>query len=43
LDRWGDLIFELSEKGVTTWCFVNNHYQGHSPATVRALSARSTR
>lgn len=40
LERWGDLIAELNEKGVAVWGFVNNHYQGHSPATVRALSER---
>ncbi|MCI0475029.1 MAG: DUF72 domain-containing protein, partial [Anaerolineales bacterium] len=43
LDRWRDLIADLNEKGVMTWCFVNNHYQGHSPATVRALSERIAR
>lgn len=43
LARWSELIMELDEKGVTTWCFVNNRYQGHSPATVRALSARCAR
>ena len=40
LDRWGDLISDLNEKGVVVWGFVNNHYQGHSPATVRALMER---
>ncbi|MBM3129230.1 MAG: DUF72 domain-containing protein [Chloroflexi bacterium] len=43
LDRWSDLIVALNEKGVMTWCFVNNHYQGHSPATVRALGERIAR
>ncbi|MEW5717012.1 MAG: DUF72 domain-containing protein, partial [Chloroflexota bacterium] len=40
LDRWSDLIADLNEKGVVVWGFVNNHYQGHSPATVRALMER---
>lgn len=40
LQRWSELMRELNEKGVTMWCFVNNRYQGHSPATVRALIAR---
>jgi len=40
LARWSDLIVELNEKGVAVWAFVNNRYQGHSPATVRALMER---
>lgn len=40
LERWGKLIRELHAQGVTVWGFVNNHYQGHSPATVRALRER---
>jgi len=40
LDRWGDLIKQFLEKGVTVWGFANNHYQGHSPATVRSIIER---
>jgi uncharacterized protein YecE (DUF72 family) len=40
LDRWGDLINQFLEKGVTVWGFANNHYQGHSPATVRSIMER---
>jgi uncharacterized protein YecE (DUF72 family) len=43
LARWSDLIFDLNEKGVAVWAFVNNRYQGHSPATVRALCERTAR
>jgi uncharacterized protein YecE (DUF72 family) len=43
LDRWGDLIADLNDKGIVVWGFVNNHYQGHSPATVRALLERIAR
>ena len=43
LERWGNLIADLNEKGVVVWGFVNNHYQGHSPATVRALMERIDR
>ncbi len=34
---WSDLIARYREQGVTIWGFANNHYQGHSPATVRAI------
>lgn len=40
LARWGDVIARLADKGVTVWGFANNHYQGHSPATVRTLMER---
>lgn len=40
LKRWSDWIVELRKQGVTVWAFVNNRYQGHSPATVRALIER---
>ncbi len=40
LDRWSALITQFLDQGVTVWGFANNHYQGHSPATVRALLER---
>ena len=40
LDRWSDLITHFLDEGVTVWGFANNHYQGHSPATVRSLMER---
>ncbi len=40
LAYWSDLIGKLANKGVTVWGFANNHYQGHSPATVRWLMER---
>ena len=40
LDRWTEIIAEMNEKGVAVWGFANNHYQGHSPATIRALMER---
>ncbi len=40
LDRWSNLITQFLEKGVTVWGFANNHYQGHSPATVRSMMER---
>ena len=40
LDRWSDLITQFFEKDVTVWGFANNHYQGHSPATVRSIMER---
>lgn len=40
LDRWSDVIADLVERGITIWGFANNHYMGHSPATVRELAER---
>lgn len=40
LGQWSDLIKKLAAKSVTVWGFANNHYQGHSPATVRSLMER---
>jgi len=40
LDDWAQVIAEMNEKGVAVWGFANNHYQGHSPATIRALMER---
>lgn len=40
LDEWARVITEMNEKDVTVWGFANNHYQGHSPATIRALIAK---
>ncbi|MBI4789549.1 MAG: DUF72 domain-containing protein [Chloroflexi bacterium] len=37
LNRWGALITRLAEEGVAVWGFANNHFQGHSPTTVRTL------
>ncbi len=40
LDHWTDVIADLVDKGVTIWGFANNHYMGHSPATLREIQAR---
>lgn len=40
LDEWAKVIGDMLEKGVAVWGFANNHYQGHSPATIRALMER---
>lgn len=40
LDEWADVIADLVDKGVPIWGFANNHYMGHSPATLEALSER---
>lgn len=40
LKRWSDWMIELNKQGIVVWAFVNNRYQGHSPATVRALIER---
>ena len=40
LDHWADVIADLVDKGVTIWGFENNHFMGHSPATLREIEAR---
>lgn len=40
LDRWSEFINRILNDGVTVWGFANNHYQGHSPATIRGLIER---
>ena len=40
LDRWARVINRLRGQNVDIWGFANNHYQGHSPATIRALMER---
>ena len=40
LDVWERLITQLRRTVRDIYGYVNNHYQGHSPATIRALAAR---
>ncbi len=40
LDHWRNVIMRLVEQGVTIWAFANNHFQGHSPYTVRSMMER---
>lgn len=40
LDRWAGQIAGHLRAGLTVYGYFNNHYQGHSPASVRALQAR---
>lgn len=40
LDQWADTIAELHERDVDVWGFANNHYMGHSPATLREIRDR---
>ena len=37
LERWARLLVRLMDRGVRSLVYVNNHYAGHAPATVRAL------
>ena len=37
---WGEVIRGLSGRGFEAYGYVNNHFSGHSPATVRALQKR---
>lgn len=40
LDEWADTIAELHEREVEVWGFANNHYMGHSPATLQEIKQR---
>ena len=40
LDRWAEQIRGYLKAGLIVYGYFNNHYQGHSPASVRALQAR---
>jgi uncharacterized protein YecE (DUF72 family) len=40
LDEWADVIQHLHERDIDVWGFANNHYMGHSPATLREIQAR---
>jgi uncharacterized protein YecE (DUF72 family) len=40
LNSWASQISEYLNRGVIVYGYFNNHYQGHSPASVRSLQAR---
>lgn len=37
LNRWAVVLEQLAARGVSSLVYVNNHYAGHAPATVRRL------
>lgn len=37
LSRWASLIVDMMSRGVRCLVYVNNHYAGHAPTTVRRL------
>jgi len=37
LRRWADILTGLSDRDIPTVVYVNNHYAGHAPETVRRL------
>ena len=37
MSRWAGLIVDMMKRGVRTLVYVNNHYGGHAPTTVRRL------
>ena len=39
LARWAALLARLEARGLKIFVYVNNHYAGHAPATVRRLRA----
>ena len=40
LDRWAEQIQRYLAAGLIVYGYFNNHYQGHSPASVRAMQMR---
>jgi len=40
LDRWAEQIGAYQKAGLIVYGYFNNHYQGHSPASVRSLQMR---
>jgi uncharacterized protein YecE (DUF72 family) len=40
LDAWAEQIKGYLQAGLTVFGYFNNHYQGHSPASVRAMQMR---
>jgi uncharacterized protein YecE (DUF72 family) len=40
LDRWADVLRQVAGKVERVYGFFNNRYQGHSPASVRAMQQR---
>jgi len=40
LDAWGETLRGLLKRVKTAFCYVNNHFAGHSPATIRMLQER---
>ncbi|MBA3467546.1 MAG: DUF72 domain-containing protein [Gemmatimonadaceae bacterium] len=39
-DLWGDAIMEISKSVKNVYAYANNHYSGHSPASVREFQVR---
>ena len=37
LQRWANFLVRSVRRGVSTVVYVNNHYAGHAPTTVRRL------
>ena len=37
LDRWAAVLRRIAAQGINVFVYVNNHYAGHAPATVRRL------
>ena len=37
LEAWSHALFALARRGVDVYGYVNNHFAGHSPASVRDL------
>lgn len=40
LDRWAELLAEITLRVPETFVYANNHYAGHGPATIRDLRER---
>jgi uncharacterized protein YecE (DUF72 family) len=40
LDWWAERMKNMTAQGLDVFAYANNHYQGHSPATLRAIQQR---
>jgi uncharacterized protein YecE (DUF72 family) len=34
LQSWVDVCRRATQRGVSVWVYINNHYAGHAPTTV---------
>lgn len=37
IEKWGGIVRDLRQRDLEVYGYVNNHYAGHAPATVRSL------
>ncbi|MGE5601678.1 MAG: DUF72 domain-containing protein, partial [Nitrososphaerales archaeon] len=42
LDRWAEQVHRYLQQGLEVYGYANNHYMGHSPATIRFFQQKLT-